>query len=193
MKNATLTRSEAARLRPMVERIVAHYDAASESDRIAGDVWYQRAMDAATILRPDDPQRAAGVIAALSPRCQWRTNLAWAAKVLSAADAGEPCPSVHTTAMRSQAWRIAHGEPWGDVLNGPKVRAFAANITGDDDTVTVDVWAARAAERVRDDRAPSGRRYRLIARAYREAAARRNVTPRAMQATVWCHVRGAAD
>lgn len=160
----------------------------------AGLSWYGRAMDAAAAILPADPNRAAGVIASLSPRCQWRTNVSWAAAVIDAAERGdtEP-PAVHTRAMRALAWRIARGEAPLDVLNGPKVRAFYRNIVGDSDAVTVDVWAARAAEGVSDPRGPSGRRYALLAEAYRSAARVLDIPPRDLQAAVWVNVRGAAD
>jgi hypothetical protein len=189
----------------MRRRILAAYGEASAADQAAGLEWYRRAYDAAATLLPDDPTRAAGVIAALSPRCHWRTNVAWAGALIEAAERGDASPpNVHTRAMRAQAWRIARGEAPLDVLGGPKVRAFFANITGDLSAVTVDTWAARVAL---GDYTPhptkagqyavtpslSGRLYHLIARAYREAAAILNLPARDVQAAVWVHVRGAAE
>lgn len=180
----------------MVGRILAYYDAASAADLAAGLDWYARAEREACALAagtPLSPYQCAGVIAALSPRVTWATNLAAAAAMVSAAARDLPEPVVAgLSANRTKAWRIAHGEDPDTVLGGPKVRAFHANITGDHDAVTVDVWAARAAEGHRDERAPTGRRYAAIADAYREAAARRGVAPRTMQATVWTYVRGHA-
>lgn len=176
----------------MRRRVLEWFDAASESDRIAGESWYAGALESANGMG-DDPTIAAGVIAAYSPRCPWKQNLKWAADTVAAAINGEPCPAYHTTTMRTQAWRIANGEHPLDVMEGPKVRAFFANIMGDQRRVTIDVWAARAAEGKSDPRSPSGRRYALIERAYVEAAAMRGVTPAAMQATVWCAIRGSAD
>lgn len=105
--------------------------------------------------------------------------------------------------MRDQAWRIANGEAPLSVLRGPKVRAFYANITGDADAVTVDVWAVRAARgdqacvpdgrgrlRYADDGTVSAREYREYADVYRRAARRLGVTPRECQAAVWVAVRG---
>lgn len=175
----------------MRRRILAHWANATAADVASGLEWYGRAQSAASAMLPADPERAAGVIAALSPRCQWRTNLAWAAAVIQAAESGEACPAVHTRTMRAQAWRIANGEPALDVLNGPKVRAFYSNIVGDTSAVTVDVWAMRAADPSME--ALSARAYALTARAYREAAGIIGVAPRDLQAAVWVHVRGAAE
>lgn len=187
------TPREGAQLAAMRRRILAAYGEASAADLAAGLDWYRRAYTAAESLLPDDPTRAAGVIAALSPRCHWRTNVAWAAAIIEAAERGDATPPrVHTLAMRQHAWRIAQGEAPLDVLNGPKVRAFYSNITGDLNAVTVDVWAARAATG-RDLPYVQGRIYRLISRAYREAAGILEMPARDVQAAVWVHVRGGAE
>lgn len=203
-----------------VRRVCRTFRLTGASERAAGLGWYATAWDAAgTIARAmvgarvwatmsADARRAlmaqvAGVIAALSPRCQWSTNVAWAAAVVHAARTGAPCPRVHTKTMRRQAWAIANGAHPLAVLHGPKVRAFWANITGDTDAVTVDVWAVRAARgdrptvrdergilRYADDGRVSAREYAAYADVYRRAARRLGVTPRECQAAVWVAVRG---
>jgi hypothetical protein len=93
--------------------------------------------------------------------------------------------------MRAQAWRIANGEAPLAVLNGPKVRSFWANIMGDTDAVTCDVWAVFVALGRKDERMVSTpARYRMVADAYRRAAAILGVTPRGCQAAVWVDARG---
>lgn len=186
------TPREAATLAAMRRRILAEWRAASADDLAAGLEWYARAERAAADVAPHNPTMGAAIIAALSPRNRWSVNVAQAARVALAAACGFDCPAVSTGGNRAKAWRIALGEPAADILRGPKVRAFFANITGDDDAVTVDVWAARAAEGVKRSDAPSGRRYALIARAYRDVADALGVPPRHVQAAVWCHVRGSA-
>lgn len=196
-----LTRSEAARVAHWTRTILRHHADATPADLAAGVAWYDRARAAALAMSTDaTAHRAAGVIAALSPRCQWSTNVAWAASVLTAADSGADVPNVHTTAMRGVAWRIANGEDPASALKGPKISAFYANIMGDHDRVTVDVWAQRACGKsaVRLDakgkeRAPDGRHYKLVELAYQRAAAAVGLSPRDMQAAVWVHVRGAAE
>jgi len=69
------------------------------------------------------------------------------------------------------------------------VRAFYAAIMGDENAVTVDVWAARAAEGERNDVAPKGARIVAIIDAYRTAAAILGVSPRECQAAVWVYTR----
>lgn len=202
-----------------VRRVTRAYRASTPIERAAGLGWYGTAWSAAWTIaeaatgrarwaRMSDAARreaavtVAGVLAALSPRCQWSTNVAWAAALVGAAWSGGEVPRVHTKTMRRQAWRIALGEHPLAVLRGPKVRAFWANITGDVDAVTVDVWAVRAARgavpsvgaRGRlvwdDDGAVSAREYAAYADVYRRAARRLGVTPRECQAAVWVHIRG---
>jgi hypothetical protein len=176
------------------QRILAAYDAADDETRRLGAAWYPGARTMCGAMQPGghDADTACGVVAALSPRCQWATNLAWAAQVLAAKRQRKGCPAVHTTAMRAHAWRIAGGENPLEVLNGPKVRAFYGNLTGNTDAVTVDVWAARLALGQYDVSGP-GKHYDDIAEAYQRAAWARDVQPSTMQATTWIHIRGKAD
>lgn len=175
-------------------RILAHYRAADPTVVALGDAWYDQAQQTAQEIWPERPDLAAGVIAALSPRCQWVTNVAWARAVVHAARTGQECPAVHTTTMRAQAWRIANGEDPLSVLNGPKVRRFYLNISGDRSAVTVDVWAIRAA--LGADAAGDGRitkrQYDTAEAAYQRAAKIAGISPAAMQAIVWVQVRGRA-
>lgn len=175
-------------------RILAAYDAADRTATAEGLAWYSRAESTmSTMARVHGVSRetAAGVTAALSPRTPWARNLVIADAVLSAARHGESAPSVGTRANVAKAWAIANGADPDSILGGPKVTAFYANLTGDHDRVTVDVWAARAAG-ANPDRL-TDRRRRELREAYRQAAESRGVTPRQLQAAVWVAVRGSAD
>jgi hypothetical protein len=191
------TPAESARIGAMTRRIVSLYGEATAEDQAHGLAWYGRAMDAAETIAEGSsltPNAVAGIIAALSPRCRWATNVAWAADVVAAFDRGDTDPpKVHTTAMRRVAWAIANGEHPEVALKGPKTRRFWANIIGDEDVVTVDVWAVRAATGERSPKVPAGRWYDQVERAYVNAGRILGIAPRTVQAAVWVHVRGAAD
>lgn len=184
----------------MVRRICQAYRAASPAHLAAGLGWYATARDKAERMAPAGTDGspmvdlAAGVIAALSPRCQWSTNLAWARVTVNRAHAGLSQPAVSTTSNRDHAWRIANGEAPLSVLNGPKVRAFYANIMGDTDAVTVDTWAVRVATgrtgKAAEWTIGTRRRYDAVADAYRRAAVILGTDPRSVQAATWVAARG---
>lgn len=195
MTRAARKRRDASRRVAMRRRILAAYDAAPETARRDGEAWYATARMTARAIADAhghlSERHVAGIVAALSPRVGWSSNVAGAYRMAEAAARAWPEPVVAgTRSNRRKAWRIADGADPEDVLGGPKVCAFFANIIGDDEAVTVDVWAARVAEGVWRSDAPSGLRYACIAEAYRDAARARGITPREMQATVWCAVRG---
>ena len=180
----------------MVANVLSWHDQATAQNLHDGQEWYATASASAAAIADASGlsyDTCVGIIAALSPRVRWATNLVWATTIAHARAAGAiEAPAVSTRSNRGLAWRIACGEAPLDVMKGPKTRSFFANIAGDERAVAVDVWAARAAEGYRDERAPTGKRYAAIADAYREAADQRGLSPRDLQACVWVAVRGHA-
>lgn len=193
----------------MVRRITKAFRAAKASDLAAGLGWYATAYAAAVKIAqgsadPQDIARVVGVIAALSPRCQWSTNVMWAELVIRCADAGAPMPNVSTMSNRRTAWAIANGTPAldalgtlsakGNEISGMKVRRFFRNIMGDVDCATVDVWAARVATGKRgeenDKLVGSARGYAAVEQAYRRAAEILGTDTRSVQAATWVAARG---
>lgn len=184
----------------MVRRLLRLYRSATPAVVAAGESWYTAAQDAAAQIYPERPDIAAGVIAALSPRCQWVTNVRWARAVVHAANTGQECPRVSTEDNRAAAWKIAQGAAPLSVLNGPKVSRFYRNIMADMDCATVDVWMMRAlltdAEIPRNRKgemiAPRGRMYRMLEAAIQRAAAIAGISAAMMQAICWILIRGRA-
>ena len=74
-------------------------------------------------------------------------------------------------------------------FGGPKTRAFARNISGDREAVTVDVWACRVAG-IDETKLSRVGVYEAVAQAYRDAASVKGVDPATMQATTWVTARG---
>lgn len=181
----------------MVANLLTAYDSASAADANEGSAWYSVARNFAEALVVGTAlsiEQGVGIVAALSPRVQWNVNMRAAIAIVDAALSGQPQPIVAgLSTNRNKAWAIANfGWPL-DILGGQKVRSFYANIMGDEDAVTVDVWAARAAlGDIATDRIPTGQ-YNAIADAYRLAADARGVSPMVMQATVWVYTRRNAN
>lgn len=167
------------------------WEAATAEEVMAGLVWYDTARREAQAIADRTGlslDTVAGVIAALSPQNRWHNNLTDASAYCEAAAAGRPQPKAATFRHnQNKGWRIANGENWRDVLKGPKVRAFAANITGDHDPVTVDLWSSRAATMFALTKV--GRKYDAVAEAHRRLAAQVNLPPAHVQAVIWTVAR----
>lgn len=179
-------------LETIISRILRTFDRASTSDVESGARWYDEAGSLAGTLtsRPYSAgilnlEQAASVIAALSPRTSWSRNVAGAVALIvsgpqAARQSGCMTRNVET-ARRARTDGFA-------ALNGPKTNAFARNIAGDREAVTVDVWACRVAN-LDEDRLSRKGAYDAVAHAYRLAARRRGVDPATMQATTWIVAR----
>jgi hypothetical protein len=173
-----------------VDNILSTWDRTTAAQREAGATWYGEAREAAAVLagqsrRPLDV--VAAVIAHLSPRTTWSRNLAGAASLLLT---GTAPGCIGANVARAQA-AIDAADPLS-TINGPKTRAFAANILGDTDAVTVDVWALRIATGTHtvDEKILSRKGgYAAVAAAYREAADLVGVSPATMQAATWIVAR----
>lgn len=126
---------------------------------------------------------ACGIVAAWSPRMPWKRNLIVARKYLE----GETKLGMGQSERNADAVRS-----FGiDALNGQKTSAFAWNLAGDYDAVTIDVWMMRAAGE--DEDAPRTVQYREIAAATRRLARRHGMPPAEMQALIWIIYRGSAQ
>jgi len=190
-----MTNRMSANTAPLTTRILRVYDNSTDAMRIAGELWYQEANEECRTLALEFGIRhaqAIGIVAALSPNMRWERNVLAAREMLQGnmrvtypANVGKACGI------------LADRDPM-DVLGGNKVRSFYQNILsgGYDEAVTVDGHASNIARGIRQPIARTtvtNRQYGIIARAYRNAATRRNLTPPAMQATVWLAWRASED
>jgi hypothetical protein len=127
--------------------------------------------------------RVAGMIAALSPRCVWRTSVRQAITMLEGGTLkGNVLP---LNKQRAQAIH-AGGEPLS-ILHGPKTRAFYRALMGDDRACVVDTWMLRAFKSKNDK--PTPKQYNRYAWRIRRAAAEKRMPAVVWQAEVWCAVR----
>lgn len=151
--------------------------------------WYSRQGSALDALARSTGQAADAVIgafAALSPQVSWTEQLAHGPEFIrSGGEASHPGFGRN----RDKARRILAGEEPGDVLGGPKVRAFYAALGGDGGAVVVDRHAVRIAVGGELDGSLTARRYRLVADAYKDAALRIGMEPADLQAMTWCYYK----
>ncbi|MGW6624230.1 DUF7178 family protein [Nocardia sp. NPDC055002] len=176
--------------RKVTNNIMSVFGRATEDQILEGKVWYAEAQALAAELSEAGDitvEQAGIVIAQLSPRLPWDKNVS-AARALVA---GEPVTGVIGASIARAMAAMATETPWDTFGKAPKTRAFAANIIGDDDAVTVDVWACRVAGITEQQLTRVGV-YDAVAHCYRLAAKRAGIAPAAMQAITWIVQRGSA-
>lgn len=176
----------------LTANILRVWEASTDDERNAGRDWYGEASNLARELDPQNPRRAAGVIAALSPQLSWTRNADLACRLYGDGSLDE---SHGLGANIRKANRIHAGEDPDEILGGHKVRAFFSNIADPaaSPAVTVDRHAhdvARGrrysdAERVAKSGLSSPRIYGAFVAAYERAANEVGATPLQIQATTW--------
>lgn len=142
--------------------------------------WY---VGANRIARecPFGERIGAGVLAALSPRCPWGLNVKLARAVWS----GERVWGLGRSILNAK--RIITLGGWGDVLTGPKTRAFAEAIvtSGRAWSVCLDVWMGKLFKVRRWGK----KNYEVASEALRVEAGVWGVWPAQLQAAYWVMVR----
>lgn len=202
MAQATGKRARAASVRAMhreamAQTAVARFrEAAAQAtgeQRAAATAWYADANAAAAVVADKlrerghaaDIRHGAAIIAAFSPREKWASNL-----VKAGIFAAGETPRGLTSNLKAAQRAMLADNPL-DALGGPKTRAFARNIAGDESAVTVDVWMARAAG-IEPAQLSRVGWYDAIADAVAYVADEYGMSPAAMQAMIWVVVRGSA-
>ena len=174
-----------------MDKIIKVFSRATESQFNEGMEWYSNAHKFALSLS-QDVRKAAGVIAALSPRQRWETNMKGAVKIFRAFDNHSSIvPNVGGVYKNvDKAWRIVNGEDPEVVLvsTNPKkyykVRRFFRNILGEQNLVTIDYLTARVAL----DNTPeyvTGKLYLEIEKRFQKIAEKLKLPPRELQAICW--------
>jgi len=177
----------------LVENVLSVYRAATDEQIVAGTEWYPNALQYAIWLDPFHPFRAAGIIAALSPKNGWDNNKAKATLLYSQKGDGTGCGmrGKHGNGPVDKAERIYHGEDPLDVLGGNKTRNFFCTIMDPlHDIAVIDAHSHDAAiGRPTSDKERSilqrKGEYDRYAQAYGDAAAREGLPVSVIQAVTW--------
>lgn len=177
--------------RQHTRNILRAYRAATPIDREEGLAWYREAHEFALSLDPDNVERAAGVIAAISPMMYWSYNQRLASEIYAGRREQGCLPD-----NMAKALRIMDGEHPLNVLGGEKVLSFYHNILLDNVRVTIDRHAIDIAcgkPQSDADRAPyfKGKRRKELVQSYTNAARIEGVLPYEIQAITWVYWRKA--
>jgi hypothetical protein len=171
---------------PYTRNILDIYARATVAELAEGLSWYSDAHAVALALDPQNPTRAAGVIAALSPRAGWGLNVNLAARAYADGEASG-------TLGMCKGWadRILAGEAPLEVLGGRKVRAFFACISDPESREVVvdrhafDVAVGRTTNDVTRKALDRAGQYDRFAHHYELAAERLDLLPSQVQAVTW--------
>ena len=156
----------------------------SDAERESATMWYRSARCHAhgiAIMRDIPFESACAVISAFSPRVQWNRNmtLAW-----------DWCLGREVRCLGNSKRAAERASRDGIcALKGLKTNAFARNISGDMEAVTIDAWMLRPFGL----KSASVGNYRTLANAIRTVAREVNMTPADLQALIWVRLRGKAD
>lgn len=210
--------SDALDVDAMVAALGDRFSKASQEMRDTGADWYPAGgewVEQAVAGTDYTPAQGAAIVAAFSPNTGWDRNLILALNYIKGRPLGEDDGKGTLVKNIERADRVRDMVNWdgtpvprnkdgslGDpitVLTGKdkakyKVTNFYRNLTGNQEAVTVDRWAIRAALGVDDATAVKiagwAGAYEKIGDAYRKAAHDAGITPAAMQAIVWGQIRG---
>jgi hypothetical protein len=170
--------------------IVSNYLAlamkATPADFVAAATWYQDAQEVAEDVAENlnvSLEIGASIVAAFSPRERWASNVA---KAL-AFSMGKPVIGLSNNYNMAKASL----ELGFDALKGQKTNAFARNIAGDQDAVTIDVWMIRAAG-MDASKGVNKSEYNMLSDCVRTVAKSFGLKPSVMQALIWIIARGDA-
>ncbi len=133
----------------------------------------------------DDPELFADLLAATSPRAAVRKNYNIAMRIYNRFKSGREINYVGILPNAiPNIGRALAGVP----LSGDKVRAFAENLKGNYNAVTIDVWMLRFFKH--PTKKATSKQYKKLAARIRRQAKKHGITPAAMQAICWTYARG---
>jgi hypothetical protein len=178
--------------------ILAVFTRATASDIVDGIAWYPYASQTLATIAPDwTVEKRAAVCAILSPRVTWKENITGFGKLHKAALLANRLPPVMAGLNRNiaKAHDVALDARGINAVSGPKVSCFYANLSGNLERVTLDVWAGRAAglTEAETDKGIRGKRYEYLEKAYVRVARELGFKPAELQAICWVVVRGKGE
>jgi len=184
----------------IVARFRNAYRAASRKERREAINWYrdanQLAQDIARAHEGVSVDTAARVIAVISPRLSWGSNVACAHAIVAHWEREQNWEDLKIQALPKnieKAFLILDGRP--EFLRGPKVNAFYENIisSGQSGPPTIDNWMIRIATGAREriyHNTPTKAQREAIESALREACKRYSRIALAnFQAVIWVSFR----
>jgi hypothetical protein len=180
---------------PSLDCILGVYECSTRFEREEGRTWYPDAgawCRATGRLYGVPGAVVAAMAATLSPKISWVFTVRDVLNLLGAWSSGANPRRVKCAALGANKRKaikiLGEGRP---AVSGSKVSAFYANLIGDYNRVTVDVWMYRAAIGSYHESSQwlTPRQYERFETVYVEAADLLGYTPARLQATLWLTVQ----
>lgn len=130
------------------------------------------------------------ILSATSPRKSVKANLKITETIIKAFNKGTIINKAFLTniglirSCHQNVWRALKGQP----LSGDKVRAFAENLKGNLEAVTIDVWVKRYFK-IPDKKSLTTLQYQKLAAKIKRNAKRHKLKPAEYQAVIWTIIR----
>lgn len=155
--------------------------------------WYEKAHNECKLLADVfdiSLNKVVGIVAALSPRNRWASNLSNTWDILETPSMSTRVGTFNKNKEKALAIHALDNTRLDDIpeiLKGRKVTNFYYNILNYDTStcVTVDVWAFRSVELEQ-----LNKHYSTVEQAYKNVAKELGWLPWQVQAVVWGHIRG---
>jgi len=177
----------------VVKRIVRTLNKADAVTVREGMEWYDEARQLTvklSLMSEYTTAQVAAAMAHLSPRLRWNQNVEAITDLVLYGTL--PAYVMQGPAKRARKALVA-AEPMNTFgKRAKKTLAFARNINGDVNAVTVDTWILNVVG-ITEQQLKLVGVYDAVAHAYRLAAKRRGFTPAQLQAITWIVVRGSAN
>jgi hypothetical protein len=146
--------------------------------------WYSDSRKVIEQIFGDDADLFCDILAATSPRKQVKSNWNVSVRIYESFKGGGGIPKRGLMPCHiGNIERALRGEP----LSGLKVSAFAANLKGDLDRVTIDIWVLRFLKIPKDKL--TDKQYLILERDITARAKRRGMKPAQYQAEIWAKVQ----
>ena len=142
--------------------------------------WYTESKKTIDTLFGSGADLFIDLLAATSPRKQVKANWNLAKRLYFAHINGRELPTKGT--MPAHRGNIARALK-GETLSGNKVAAFAANLKGDLNRVTIDVWVLRYFKI--DKQSLTNKQYFALEKKIQRLARRNKMNPASYQAMIW--------
>lgn len=151
--------------------------------------WYRDANRLINNLFGDDSYLFIDILSALSPQMSISKNWRYAVKIFTQHKAGQQIDYEGLSKNHKPNLRRALNR---EQLSGNKVKAFAENLKGNLDGVTIDTWMLwyfKWFDTHPNCKTPHNNQYQQITNKIRQFAKRYNLYPAELQAILWTAIR----